>query len=206
MQKLLEIAKRSTASQRYYNKFRAGLALIPLSADPDGVRTASGGTGRLLVGLGVAVMGFHLLAEIAESKTCSCDSLAPPLFYNQFYSQYHRTQRTSKWRIGAANKALHCIACHNNFLGQMPFCRQMYHAIKLHHLVTWCASNILTTLYFICVCRKLHCKSSAMYNFNLNILPSEPSRPDPTRPGHTCNFLTRPDATGGSGQQSCVQL
>jgi len=151
-------------------------------------------------------MGFHLLAEIAESKTCSCDSLAPPLFYNQFYSQYHRTQRTSKWRIGAANKALHCIACHNNFLGQMPFCRQMYHAIKLHHLVTWCASNILTTLYFICVCRKLHCKSSAMYNFNLNILPSEPSRPDPTRPGHTCNFLTRPDATGGSGQQSCVQL
>ena len=65
----------------------------------------------------VAVMGFHLLAEIAESKTCSCDSLTPP-FYKQFYSQYHRTQRTSKWRIGAANKALHCIACHSNFLGR----------------------------------------------------------------------------------------
>ena len=59
----------------------------------------------------VAVMGFHQLAEIADSKTCSCDSLTPPLFYNQFYSQYHRTQRTSKWRIGAANKALRCIAC-----------------------------------------------------------------------------------------------
>jgi len=50
MQKLLEIAKRSTASQRYYNKFRAGLTLIPLSTDPDGVRTASDGSGRLLVG------------------------------------------------------------------------------------------------------------------------------------------------------------
>ena len=37
------IAKRSlTASQRHYNKFRAGLALIPLSTDPDGVRAASG--------------------------------------------------------------------------------------------------------------------------------------------------------------------
>jgi len=31
------IAKRSTASQRHYNMFRAGLALIPLSTDPDGV-------------------------------------------------------------------------------------------------------------------------------------------------------------------------
>ena len=66
----------------------------------------------------VAVMDFHLLAEIAESKTCSRDSLTPPPFYNQFYSQYHRTQRTSKWRIGAANKALHCLACHSNFLGR----------------------------------------------------------------------------------------
>ena len=73
----------------------------------------------------VAVMGFHLLAEIAESKTCNCDSLTPPLFYNQFYSQYYRTQRTSKWRIGAPNKALHCTDCHSNFLGRsktrMPF-------------------------------------------------------------------------------------
>ena len=66
----------------------------------------------------VAVMGFHLWVEIAESKTCSCDSPTPPPFYSQFYSQYHRTKRTSKWRIGAANKALHCIACHSNFLGR----------------------------------------------------------------------------------------
>ena len=29
-------------------------------------------------------MGFHLLAKIAESKTCSCDSVTPPPFYNQF--------------------------------------------------------------------------------------------------------------------------
>jgi len=36
------IAKRSTASQRRY-KFRAGLALIPLSTEPDGVRTVPGG-------------------------------------------------------------------------------------------------------------------------------------------------------------------
>ena len=34
----------------------------------------------------IVVMGFHLLPEIAESKTCSCDSLTPPPFYNQFYS------------------------------------------------------------------------------------------------------------------------
>ena len=45
--------------------------------------------------------------------------------------------------------------------------QQMHHAIKSHHLVTWCAPNILITLYFICVRRKLHCKSSAMHNFNL---------------------------------------
>jgi len=56
----------------------------------------------------VAVMGFHLLAEIAQLKTCSCDSSTPAPFYNQFYSQYHKTQKTSKWRIGAANKVLHC--------------------------------------------------------------------------------------------------
>jgi len=37
-------------SQRHYNKFRAGLALIPLSTDPDGVRTVPDGSGRLLVG------------------------------------------------------------------------------------------------------------------------------------------------------------
>jgi len=35
------IAKRSTASQRHYNKFRAGLALIPLS------RRCPGGSGQL---------------------------------------------------------------------------------------------------------------------------------------------------------------
>jgi len=29
--------------QRHYNKFRAGLVLIPLSTDPDGVRTVPGG-------------------------------------------------------------------------------------------------------------------------------------------------------------------
>jgi len=36
------IAKRSTASQRHYNKFRDGVALISLSTDPDGIRAASG--------------------------------------------------------------------------------------------------------------------------------------------------------------------
>ena len=43
------IAKRSTTStsQRHYNKFCAGLALIPLSTDPDGY-------GRLLIGPGVS--------------------------------------------------------------------------------------------------------------------------------------------------------
>ena len=40
----------------------------------------------LALTMGVAVIGFHLFAEIAESKTCSCDSLTPPPFYNQFYS------------------------------------------------------------------------------------------------------------------------
>jgi len=83
--------------------------------------------------------------------------------------------------------------------------QQMQHAIKSHHLVTWCAPNsdILTTLYFICVCRKLHCKSSAVYNFNLIFYHL--SHVDPTRPGHTCKFSdpTRPDPTRGSGQQSC---
>jgi len=41
------IAKRSTTSQRHYNKFCAGLALIPLSTDPDG-------SGWLLVGPGIS--------------------------------------------------------------------------------------------------------------------------------------------------------
>jgi len=39
---------------------------------------------------------------------------------------------------------------------------------------------MLTTLYFICMCRKLHCKSSAMYNFNLIFY--HVSHVDPTRP------------------------
>jgi len=33
-----------------HRKFRAGLAMIPLSTDPDSVRTASDGYGQLLVG------------------------------------------------------------------------------------------------------------------------------------------------------------
>jgi len=44
------IARCSTALQRHYNKFRAGLALIPLLTDPDGIRIAPDGSGRLLVG------------------------------------------------------------------------------------------------------------------------------------------------------------
>jgi len=76
----------------------------------------------------------------------------------------------------------------------------MHHAIKSHHLVTWCAPNsdILTTLYFICVCRKLHCKSSAVYNFNLifyHLSHVDPTRPDPAT---LVNFLTRSEPTRGS--------
>ena len=51
-------------------------------------------------------------------------------------------------------------------------------------------------MYFICVCRKLHCKSSAMYNFNLIFYYMsyvDPIRRDPTRP--LVNFQTRPDPT-----------
>jgi len=47
IQKLIYTAINCKTCQRHYNKFRAGVALIPLSADPDGVQTASG---RLLVG------------------------------------------------------------------------------------------------------------------------------------------------------------
>jgi len=43
-----------TASQRHSNKFRAGLALIPLSTDPDGVRTAPGGIRTVSVRLRMA--------------------------------------------------------------------------------------------------------------------------------------------------------
>jgi len=153
-------------------------------------------------------MGFHLLAEIAESKTCSCDSLTPAPFYNQFYSQYHRTQRTSKWRIGAANKALDCIlpvtaTSRDAARHGMPFTADAPRnkiAPSFHLVCTY--SDILTTLYFICVCRKLHCKSSAVYNFNLifyHLSHVDPTRPDPAT---LVNFLTRSDPTRGSGQQS----
>jgi len=92
--------------------------------------------------------------------------------------------------------ALHCLSQQLPGTQQDTGChlQQMHHAIKSHHLVTWCAPNsdILTTLYFICVCRKLHCKSSAMYNFNPIFYRL--SHVDPTRPGHTCKFSdpTRP--------------
>ena len=87
--------------------------------------------------------------------------------------------------------------------------QQMHHAIKSHHLVTWCAPNsdIPTTLYFICMCRKLYCKSSAMYNFNLIFYHL--SHLDPTRPGHTCKFPdpNRPDPwVGSTVVQLCVKL
>jgi len=80
--------------------------------------------------------------------------------------------------------------------------QQMHHAIKSHHLVTWCAPNsdILTTLYFICVCRKLHCKSSAVYNFKLifyHLSHVDPTRPDPAT---LVNFLTRSDPTRPVGR------
>jgi len=65
MQKLIRLLLQNVAPHR---KFRAGLALTPLSIDPDGVRTASDGSGRhpdgsgrLLVGpryAGVAVSGI----------------------------------------------------------------------------------------------------------------------------------------------------
>ena len=96
--------------------------------------------------------------------------------------------------------ALHCLSQQLPGTQQDTGChlQQMHHAIKSHHLVTWCASNsdILITLYFICVRRKLHCKSSARHNFNLifyHLSHVDPTRPDPTRPG----------PTRGSGQQSC---
>jgi len=85
--------------------------------------------------------------------------------------------------------ALHCLS------QQLPGTQQDTgcHLQQMHHAITWCAPNsdILTTLYFICVRMKLHCKSSAMHNFNLIIYHL--SHVDPTRP----------DPTSGSGQQSC---
>jgi len=47
MQKKFDYKLQNVAPHR---KFRAGLALIPLSTDPDGVLTAPDGSGRLLVG------------------------------------------------------------------------------------------------------------------------------------------------------------
>ena len=146
-------------------------------------------------------MGFHLLAEIAESKTCSCECLTPPPFLQpilQLVSQDAENVKVTH-RRREQGAALHCLSQQLPGTQQDTGChlQQMHHAIKSHHLVTWCASNsdILITLYFICVRRKLHCKSSAMHNFHLIFYHL--SHVDPTRPGHTCKFsdLTRPDPT-----------
>ena len=144
----------------------------------------------LALTMGVADIGFHLFAEIAESKTCSCDSLTPPPFTitgcrkRQSGASAPRTRRCIAYCLSQQLPGtLQYTGCH---------LQQMHHAIKSHHLVTWCAHNsdMLITLYFICVGRKLHCKSSAMHNFKLifyHLSHVDPTRPDPAT---LVNFLS----------------
>ena len=118
-------------------------------------------------------------------------------FTNNFTASI--TGRRERQSGASAPRTRRCIAyCLSQ---QLPGTQQdtgchlqmIHHAITSHHLVTWCAlnSDILTTLYFIYVCRKLHCKSSAVYNFNLlfyHLSHVDPTRPDPAT---LANFLTR---------------
>ena len=134
-------------------------------------------------------MVFHLmLPDIAESKTCSCDSLTP--FYNPFYSQYHRTQRTSQslWRT----RCCIVVASHSNFLGRSTTRDVIRADVAGSKIVLRVLSS---ALYFTCLCRKLqNCTvEEAVRTITFNLKFYRLNHVDPTRPG----------PTRGSGQDSC---